>query len=49
MLLKSVEAKKIDPEKLIAHHFSLNDIEKAYEVFGNAAKERAIKVIMTNE
>ncbi|WML55829.1 zinc-dependent alcohol dehydrogenase family protein [Neobacillus sp. PS3-12] len=49
MLLKSVEAKKIDPEKLITHHFSLNDIEKAYEVFGNAAKERAIKVIMTNE
>jgi alcohol dehydrogenase len=49
LLIKSAEANKIDPEKLITHHFALNDIEKAYEVFGNAAKEQAIKVIMTNE
>ncbi|HJV17411.1 MAG TPA: hypothetical protein VJ546_08540 [Bacillales bacterium] len=49
LLIKSVEANKIDPEQLITHHFALHDIEKAYDVFGQAAKEHAIKVIMTNE
>lgn len=29
------------------HRFALNDILKAYEVFGNAAKEKAMKVILT--
>ncbi|MFI0431048.1 zinc-dependent alcohol dehydrogenase family protein [Mariniflexile sp. HMF6888] len=49
MLLKTVESGKIQPEKLITHHFKLNDIIKAYEVFGNAAKEKAMKVILTNQ
>ena len=48
MLLKTVVSKKIQPEKLITHHFKLNEIMKAYEVFGNAAKEKAMKVILTN-
>lgn len=49
MLLKTVESGKIQPEKLITHHFKLNEIIKAYEVFGNAAKEKAMKVILTNQ
>jgi alcohol dehydrogenase len=32
---------------LITHHFTLADILKAYETFGNAAKTRALKVIIT--
>jgi alcohol dehydrogenase len=28
--------------------FALGDIMKAYDTFGNAAKERALKVILTN-
>jgi len=48
MLLKTVTSGKINPEKLITHHFKLDEIIKAYEVFGNAAKEKALKIILTN-
>lgn len=46
MLLKTVVSGKIDPNKLITHHFKFEEILKAYEVFGNASKERAMKVII---
>lgn len=49
MLLKTVVSGKIKPEELITHHFRLDEILKAYEVFGNAAKEKAMKVILTNK
>jgi alcohol dehydrogenase len=49
MLLKSVAAKKLEPEKLVTHRFHLNDILEAYSIFGNAAKEQAIKVILSND
>ncbi len=48
MLFKAVQAKKLDPNKLITHHFKLEEIVKAYETFGNAAKEKSLKVILTN-
>ncbi|MGV8988489.1 MAG: zinc-dependent alcohol dehydrogenase family protein [Cypionkella sp.] len=47
MLFKTVAAKKIDPTLLITHHFTLAEGEKAYETFGNAAKTKALKVIIT--
>jgi alcohol dehydrogenase len=31
----------------VTHHFKLDEILHAYEVFGNAAKEKAIKVIIS--
>lgn len=46
MLLKTVSSGKIAPDKLITHHFKLSDILHAYEVFGNASKEKAMKVII---
>ena len=46
MLLKTVSSGKLEPAKLITHHFKLDEILKAYEVFGNAAKEKAMKVII---
>jgi alcohol dehydrogenase len=46
MLLKTVQAKKIEPKKLITHRFKLDQIMEAYETFGNAAKEKALKVIL---
>jgi alcohol dehydrogenase len=49
MLLKTVSSKKLDPAKLITHHFALKDIEKAYDTFRNAAREKTLKVILTNE
>jgi alcohol dehydrogenase len=46
MLLKNVTAGRLQPRKLITHEFALDDVMKAYDVFGNAAKERALKVIL---
>lgn len=47
MLLKTVQSKKIDPQKLITHRFSLDNILDAYETFGKAAKAQALKVIIS--
>src|SRR5680860_1166437 len=49
MLLKTVMASKLQPEQLITHHFALDDVMGAYDTFGNAMKERALKVIITND
>lgn len=49
MLLKTVLSKKIEPKKLITHRFKLDQIMEAYEIFGNAAKEKALKVILVND
>ena len=49
LLLKTVLANKLDPSQLITHRFSLNDIEQAYETFGHAADEKALKVILSAE
>ena len=49
MLFKTVQSKRLEPKKLITHHFKLSEVVEAYETFGNAAKEKALKVIMTAE
>jgi alcohol dehydrogenase len=46
MLLKTVLAKSLRPELLITHRFGLDDMAKAYDTFGNAARERALKVLI---
>ncbi len=46
MLLKTVVAGKLDPKKLITHHFTLDHILDAYETFGKAADTHALKVII---
>ncbi len=48
MLLKTVQSKKLQPNNLITHHFKLNQVIEAYETFGNAGKEKALKVILTS-
>ena len=45
-LLKIVESGKLHPEQLITHHFSLNEAMHAYDVFEDASKEQALKVIL---
>jgi alcohol dehydrogenase len=47
MLFKTVAAKKIDPTLLITHRFTLDEGEKAYATFDNAAETKALKVIIT--
>jgi alcohol dehydrogenase len=46
MLLKTVQAGKIDPARLITHHFKLDNILDAYDTFGRAAATRALKVLI---
>ncbi|MBC2170071.1 zinc-dependent alcohol dehydrogenase family protein [Listeria booriae] len=47
MLLKTVSAGRINHiEELITHHFSFDDILKAHDTFKNAAKTKALKVII---
>lgn len=46
MLLKAVASGAIDPKKMITHHFGLPEILKAYDIFGHAARERALKVVL---
>jgi alcohol dehydrogenase len=46
MLLKNVVAGKLQPKKLITHQFRLDEMMKAYDTFGNAAKEKALKVLL---
>lgn len=48
MLFKTVQSKKIDPQKLITHRFKLDQIIEAYDTFEHAAKEKALKIILTN-
>jgi alcohol dehydrogenase len=46
MLLKTMQSGKLQPAQLITHHFKLDAMLEAYTVFGNAAKEKAMKVII---
>lgn len=46
LLLKAVLSGKLKPEKLITHRFELNEIMKAYDVFGNAILKKSLKVIL---
>lgn len=47
MLLKTVQAKKLEPARLITHHFDFADILAAYETFGAAARNKTLKVIIS--
>lgn len=49
MLLKSVEAGTLHPERLVTHHFPLSDIQKAYDTFSHAREEKALKVVLENK
>lgn len=48
LLLKTVTSGRLQPKQLITHRFPLTDVIIAYDIFGNAEKERALKVILTN-
>lgn len=48
MLLKLVDAGRLEPKKLATHRFQLDEVMRAYDTFGNAAREGALKVILRN-
>lgn len=49
MLIKTVAANKIDVSKMITHRFTLDQVMEAYDVFLNASREKAMKIIITND
>lgn len=49
MLLRVVQSGKLAPEKLVTHRFKLADVMNAYDTFANAAREEALKVVLTND
>ena len=49
MLLKTLVAGKLDPRPLVTHRFRMGEMEKAYETFASAAREKALKVVLVNE
>jgi alcohol dehydrogenase len=48
MLLKTVVSGRLDPAPLISHRFQLHELMRAYDTFGNAMAEHALKVIISN-
>jgi alcohol dehydrogenase len=48
MLLKVVQSGRLQPKKLVTHRFALAEVMKAYDTFADAAKQRALKVVLQN-
>lgn len=49
LLLKTISSGSLDPKELVTHRFPLKDIEKAYDTFQHASREKALKVILIND
>ena len=49
MLLKVVSSGKVQPAKLITHRFKLDEILKAYDTFGHADRDQALKEVLTSK
>lgn len=45
-LLKAVQSGRLEPGKLVTHRFDLARVMEAYDTFGDAAKLRALKVVL---
>ncbi|WP_331386743.1 hypothetical protein [Cellulosimicrobium funkei] len=46
-LLAMVKNGQLPVEQLVTHRFALDDIDRAYDVFGHAADTGALKVVVT--
>lgn len=49
MLMKIVKSGKLNSKQLITHRFKLSDVLSAYDTFQHANREKALKVILSNE
>lgn len=49
MLLKVVRSGKLEPQRLVTHRFRLSEAMAAYDTFADAARDRALKVVLTCE
>jgi alcohol dehydrogenase len=48
MLMRAVQSGKLQPNKLVTHRFPLDEMMKAYDTFGNAAQNGALKVVLNS-
>jgi alcohol dehydrogenase len=46
-LMRLVTTGQLDAARFVTHRFEMNDFDKAYDVFGNAATTAALKVVLT--
>ncbi|MFO7681117.1 MAG: zinc-dependent alcohol dehydrogenase family protein [Chloroflexota bacterium] len=46
LLLKTILGGKLDPGQLITHRLPFTEILKAYEIFANAGREQAVKIVL---
>ena len=46
-LLRLVTSQQLDADRFVTHHFSLEQMVEAYDVFGRAADTGALKVVLT--
>ncbi len=46
MLIAAVQSGRLQPAKLVTHRFALDEVTQAYNTFGNAARNGALKVIL---
>jgi alcohol dehydrogenase len=46
-LLRLVASNQVDSTKFVTHHFTIDQFEEAYDVFGRAADTGALKVVLT--
>jgi alcohol dehydrogenase len=49
MLLRLIEGGRLDPTPFATHRFALGDVERAYDVFADAANTNALKVVLMAE
>lgn len=49
VLMRILEAGGVDAAGLVTHRFPLAEVERAYDVFSEAAREKAIKILLTAE
>jgi len=47
-LLEQIKRGEIDPGKFVTHRFTFDQMMEAYDTFANAADQKALKVIITN-
>ena len=48
-LMRLVTTGQLDAGQFVTHRFGMDDFERAYDVFGNAADSGALKVVLTRE
>ncbi len=46
-LLRLVTGRQVEADRFVTHHFTLDQFEEAYDVFGRAADTGALKVVLT--